>query len=361
MSVAGVARRGAKRRAPAIAVLAMAVLVAACPAPPEKAAYKRQFFTLGTVVEVNLWGVEEARAAEAVRTVEAVMNDAHVRWHAWEPSELTRLNEALAEGRSVEVSPETAEALRRARDLAAQGGELFNPAIGRLIGLWGFHSSDPPLGPPPPPEAIRALVEAAPAMDALRIEGTRVGGANPAVQLDLGAFAKGYAVDRAIEALRDLGIENAIVNAGGDLRAIGRHGDRPWRIGIRQPANQGGVLASVETRGDESVFTSGNYERYFDYEGRRYHHILDPRDGYPAQRTLSVTVIHGEAAAADAAATALFVAGPEGWAAVARRMGISQVMLIDADMKVYMSPEMARRVHFEVQPPPATIVVDDPA
>jgi thiamine biosynthesis lipoprotein len=340
-------------------LLSLLLLAACAPAPQtEKAAYKRQLFTLGTVVEVSLWDVDETLAAEAVRRVETVLNDAHTRWHAWEPSELTRLNTALAAGESMEVTAETAALLRRARALAAQSGQTFNPAIGRLIALWGFQSDNPPLGPPPAQAEIDALLAAAPDMDVVGIEGTRIDSANPAVQIDLGGFAKGYAIDRAVEALRELGIDNAIVNAGGDLRAIGRHGERPWRIGIRQPVNDGGVFASLETHGDESVFTSGGYERFFDYEGRRYHHILDPGDGYPVRHTLSVTVIHDEATAADAAITALFIAGPEGWPAMARRMGIAQVMLIDADMKVHMTPRMAERVYFEVQPPPTVIVTE---
>ena len=227
------------------------------------------------------------------------------------PSELTRLNAALAAGDTAEVTPETAALLQRAQDFAAESGQRFNPAIGRLIALWGFQGDNPPLGPPPPQTEIDALLAAAPDMDALRIEGTRIGSSNPAVQIDLGGFAKGYAVDRAMAALRALGIDNAIVNAGGDLRAVGRHGDRPWRIGIRQPVNDGGIIASLETHGDESVFTSGGYERFFDYEGRRDHHIIEPHDGYPLRHTLSVTVIDDEATAADAAITALFIAGPE--------------------------------------------------
>ncbi len=352
-----------RTRAAALMLMLLPILwMSACaPAPEaEKAAYKRQLFTMGTMIEVSVWDVDDARGAEAVRAVEAVLNDAHTRWHAWQPSEITRLNTALAAGESMEMSPQTAALLLQARAFAAQSGQRFNPAIGQLIASWGFHGDDPPQGPPPAQAEIDALLAAAPDMDALRIDGTRISGSNPAVQLDLGAFAKGYAVDRAIEALRALGIDNAIVNAGGDLRAIGRHGNRPWRIGIRQPVNAGGVFASLETHDDESVFTSGSYERYFDYEGRRYHHILDPHDGYPVQHTLSVTVIADEAAMADAATTALFIAGPEAWPAMARRMGISQVMLIDADMKVHMSPRMAERVHFEVQPPPTVIVTEIP-
>lgn len=339
------------------AFVLLAAAACSC-APREEPAFKRQFFALGTLVEVTLWDVDEARAAEAVHRVEQVVNAAHRRWHAWQPSELTDINAALASGQSAVASAETATALRRARELAIDSGHLFNPAIGGLIGLWGFHDSERPLGPPPPASAIGTLIEAAPRMDQLEIdEEGRVSSANPAIRLDLGAFAKGYAVDQAIAALRELGITNAIVNAGGDLRAIGSHGSRPWRIGIRQ-ADGAGVFASIEVEGDESVFTSGDYERYFEFEGRRYHHILDPRTGMPATATHSVTIVHDSGATADAAATALFVAGPEEWVAVAKAMGITQAMLVDTDMTVYMTPEMARRVHFEKSPPPKTRVVD---
>lgn len=328
--------------------------------PGEQAAYKRQFFALGTLVEVTLWDVEDERAAAAVRAAEGVINAAHTRWHAWEPSELTAINEALAAGESFAASAETAAALRDARALAIDSGHLFNPAIGGLVRLWGFHDGARPLGPPPPAGTVAQLVAAAPRMDQVHVdESGRVSSDNPAVQLDLGAYAKGHAVDQAIAALRALGITDVIVNAGGDLRAIGRHGERPWHIGIRQ-ADGADVFASVEVEGDESLFTSGNYERYFEFQGKRYHHIIDPRTGMPAEGTRSVTVIHGSGAAADAAATALFVAGPAEWAAVAKRLGITQAMLVDADMKVYMTPAMAQRVHFETTPPPEAVVVELP-
>jgi thiamine biosynthesis lipoprotein len=195
-------------------------------------------------------------------------------------------------------------------------------------------------------------------MDDLVFDGDQVRSLNPVLQLDMGGSHKGYAVDKAIEALRALGIHNAIVNAGGGLHAIGAHGDRPWRVGIRHPA-QPGIIASLEMRADESVHTSGNYERYFDYQGKRYHHILDPRTGYPAEGVLSVTVVHPNGTVADAADDALFVAGLQGWREIARRMGITQVMLIDADMTVHMTPQMAERIRMEIDPPPK-IIVENP-
>jgi thiamine biosynthesis lipoprotein len=338
--------------------LAAAMIIAlqgGCTRAPDRT-YKTQFFTLGTIVDISLWDVDRPLAAEAVKAVENVLNDIHRRYHAWEPSDLTRLNAGLAAGETVTVTDEEARFLDQSRALAIESEELFNPAIGKLIGLWGFHSSDAPTGPPPPQSEIDKLLSAHPSMEDLEIDGNRIGSRNPAVELDVGAIAKGYAVDLAIEALQRMGIRNAIVNAGGGLRAIGRHGDRPWKIGIRNPVQANGIIASIETQGDESVQTSGNYERYYDYQGRRYHHIIDPRNGYPAAPAIATTVIHKNGAVADAASTALMIAGPEKWLEIARKMGISQAMLIDADMKVHMTPEMAKRVHFEVSPAPQVII-----
>ena len=132
---------------------------------------------------------------------------------------------------------------------------------------------------------------------------------------------------------------------GGDLRAIGRRGPRAWRIGIRAPRDTR-ILAAIETGGDDAVFTSGDYERYFDYQGRRYHHILDPRDGYPTQGLASVTVLHANAGLADAAATALLVAGPEAWPAMARALGVEAVMVVNADGTPEVTAAMQPRAWF---------------
>lgn len=336
--------------------LCIPLLITAC-GRDETSLHKARLVAFGTLVDISTWGVDDDKAEQAIAAVESSFNDINHTWHAWHPSILTQINAQLAKGEQVELDTDKIVLFNKAIRLSDTSGQLFNPAIGKLIALWGFNQDDRPQGPPPGSDAINALVAQHPTMDDLIIDGTTLKSRNPAVHIDFGGFAKGYAVDQAIDILRSHGISNAIVNAGGDLRAIGKHGDRPWHIGIRHP-RESGIIASVETTSDESVFTSGTYERFFEYQGVHYHHIIDPRTGYPAKNTLSVTVIYNDAATADAAATALVVAGPQLWQKVAARMGITQVMLIDDEMTVYMTPAMANRIHFEIDPPPKVIIGD---
>ncbi len=337
--------------------LSALLLLGGCSREQERL-HHAQLFSFGTLVDVSLWDVTPAQVEKAERIIHEELRAMHQTWHAWQPGPLTETNRRLQEGVEFDCPPELLPLILQAKTLYRRSGGLFNPAIGKLVALWGFHEDAPPSGPPPAISAIRGLVDSKPGMEDLVVNGHKLHSDNPAVQLDFGAFAKGYAVDRIIERLRKLGIENAIINAGGDLRAIGRHGERPWRIGIRDPRGSG-VLASVELAGDESVFTSGDYERFYEYEGKRYHHIIDPRTGFPARGVTSVTVIHGNAAEADAAATALFVAGPDHWHETARAMGINLVMLVDDKGKIHMNPAMAERIHFETIDKPE-IVLSEP-
>lgn len=331
-----------------VALLALAVTTAACRPAPEPL-YQEQLLALGALVDISLWGVEPGLAAQAGDQLSADFNRIHRTWHAWQDSALTRINAQLSSASVASVEPELIPLLRRARELSRASGGLFNPAIGRLVAAWGFHS-DEPHGPPPQASILAQLVAQQARMDDVQIEGNTLRSSNPAVQLDFGAIGQGYAVDVAIERLRKLGVQNAIVNASGDIRVIGRRGTRPWRIGIRDP-RRAGVIASLEMQGDESIVTSGTYERYYDYQGKRYHHIIDARSGYPARAALSVTVLHRDATTADAASTALLVAGPQAWHKVARAMGIKQVMLIDNAGTVHIDPLLAKRLRFETPVP----------
>lgn len=317
-------------------------LISAC--GDSERARQAKFFAFGTEIDVSLYGVDNQTAENTVDALEAAFNNVNNTWHAWQPSTLTRINDAITSGEPIQVEADVAAVITQAAEYAQDSQHLFNPAAGKLFEVWGYHQDNWfESRPPPSQESIDIWLHAAPTMQAIRIEDGTLTSDNKMVKLGFGGFAKGTAVDAAINALKQLDIENAIINIGGDLRAIGSHGDRPWRIGIRHPRKEGGMMASVAIDHDQSVFTSGDYERYFTYEGKRYPHIIDPRTGYPATETISVTVIHQQAARADAAATALVVAGAE-WPQIAASMGIDHVMLMRADGQIEMTPAMAEQV-----------------
>ncbi len=320
--------------------------------------HQQTLLVFGTLLEIKAYTDKPSQFDKAVRELDQEFQAMHREWHAWKgEGELVRLNRAFAEGRALTVSARLAELLRRAQRYSRQSDELFNPAIGELVGLWGFHSDEPPGGPPPDPARIEALLKAAPTLGDIRFDGDRLASDNAAAKIDLGVFAKGYALKLAIEQLKVHGIGNAIVNAGGDLCVSGHHGERPWMIGIRHPLGEG-VIASVGVSDGECVLTSGNYERYREYQGIRYAHIIDPRTGYPVRHVASATVISRDGGLADAAATALSVAGPEHWLKITAQMGLTEVMLVDEQGVVYMTPVMQRRLSLQQQE--VEVVVAEP-
>lgn len=325
----------------ALTALLLSLWLAACSGPAQK--YHQDFYIFGTVMGVTLWADNDRQAQRAFASLQARFQGMHVDWHAWNPGLLTGINQAFTKGETVEANEEIVEMIRRSQQLEKATDGRFNPAIGALVRLWGFHTSEYPiLGPPPAREDIDRLLKAAPSSLDIRIDGLNLQSANPAVQLDFGGIAKGYAIDIACAMLRSQGIENAIVNAGGDLRAIGSHGERPWKIAVRSPA--GGIIGSLDTGKDEAIFTSGNYERFRQENEQRYPHILDPRTGWPVTELASVTVIAPEGLVADAAATAITVAGLTEWEQLARRLELDQVMLVDEAGTVYMTRRMGERI-----------------
>jgi thiamine biosynthesis lipoprotein len=316
--------------------------LSACQRDQEQSA---QLFVFGTIVELKLWGASQEDAGNAFAEIQQMFQGMHRDWHAWEPGRLTEINKAFAEGRSATADADIIEMVTRSQMLESKTGGRFNPAIGALIRLWGFHTSDYPIeGPAPTQAQISARLALKPSSHDISIEGLEISSTNPAVQLDFGGIAKGHAADLTIARLRELGIDNAIVNAGGDLRAIGTHGDRPWRVAVRQPG--GGNIGSIQVRGDESIFTSGNYERFRQDQLERYPHILDPLTGWPARDIASVTVIAAEGITADAAATAMVVAGLDGWPEVARALKLEQVAVVDESGTVFLTPAMEQRIEF---------------
>ena len=320
--------------------------------------HKASFVIFGGLTEIEVRGVSEATAGRAFGAIGEQLQRDQRAWHPWETSDLMRLNAAIAQGATYQATPELSGLVRRAQQGFALSDGLFNAAIGKLVGLWGFHTSDYPIKSPLPPQAnIDALLAARPRMDDLTVsaEGSIVS-RNREVQLDLNGLAEGYAAEQIAGLLKQQGIADALINVGGDVLALGTAGGRPWRVGIRSPQHE--TLAGAELQGHEALFSSGDYNKFREVEGHRWGHVLDPRSGQPAHGVAAVSVIHDDAVLADVASTSLMIAGSAGLMPLARAMGLRCVMLVAEDGTVWITPAMQRRLQF-VRPPLRVQVTED--
>lgn len=328
-----------------IFMLIWALMLAGC---GREAMHQSQSYVFGTLVDITIYGESDDRARVLSNHVLQEFQRLHDQLHAWKSgSELDRLNTAFAAGQSVSVSPELAGILSDATRLAQQSGGLFNPAIGHLIQTWGFQGEEfKPVYPDP--AEIRNWVAANPQMTDIALEKGMASSRNPAVRLDLGGYAKGWSLDLAADYLRKQGVKGALVNIGGNIIAIGSHGNRPWRVGIQHP-RQPGPIATLELPDGWAIGTSGDYQRYFELDGQRYCHILDPRTGHPAQgvRAVSILVPPGIHAGtlSDVASKPIFLSG-DGWREAAQRMGVEHAMLIDAQGKIHLTAAMQQHLKF---------------
>lgn len=295
-------------------------------------------------ITITLIGVNRQRVDEITQTIADDLRTMERAWHAWVPGPVTRMNELFnIDDSPFAAPPSVLPLLRLSTDLSAQSDDLFNPAIGHLFRAWGFHGRPSNCLQPPAKDVIAQVVEDRPRMSDLRVDGFRVASTNPTVKLDFRDIQRGFAIDQAIARLQELGVHNASVDIGGNLRAIGSRDGHAWSVALRAPEGAG-LLATVQIKGNEAAFTASTGRNAFSWDGKRYHDLIDPRTGYPAEGATSVTVLHPNASTADAASTALFIAGPEAWHEVARKMGIRYVMLTDDEGRLHMNPAMHARV-----------------
>jgi thiamine biosynthesis lipoprotein len=309
--------------------------------------YQEQAYVFGTQVDVTIYGTDEAKARQAVVLVMHEFQRLHDMLHAWKPSELSELNTAFEQGKTKKASPELAAMLQDAARVSAQSEGLFNPAIGGLIQTWGFQADDFK-AVLPDEKKVAVMVRANPQMSDLVINASEVKSKNRSVKIDLGGYAKGYALDRAADILKQQGIHNALINIGGNVLALGTHGSRAWRVGIQHPRKPA-PLATLELHDGEAIGTSGDYQRYFELNGKRYCHLIDPRNGQPVQGVQAVTILtHGEHAGllSDASSKPLFVSGEQGWLAAAKKMQLDEALLIDAQGVVHLTFAMQKRLKF---------------
>jgi len=315
-------------------LLASALICAACsPAPQD---VKESRFLMGTLVTFTIAGVPRDQALGAIKatTTEMQRIEDEFTIYGEHPNAVKALN-ASRPGTPVMLPEEVSQLLQQSLDISHQSGGAFTPVIGSLSLLWGFSLPDPP-NKLPSTEAIRTALSGV--HNNLVVQaGTQWKRLNTQTKLDFGAIAKGYAIDRGIEVLKAHGINSAILDAGGDLRAIGSHNGKPWRIGIRHPRDKNKTIGWFEVHGDISIVTSGDYERFFLLDGKRYHHIMNPTTGMPAMKSMSATIIASNATLADGWSTALFVAGPDGLKKV-QNNGL-QAVLMDTSGRLYRTPD----------------------
>ncbi len=327
-------------------LLPLWLLLAACSQTPEPVTLNGA--TMGTTWTVRLGNIPAGVSVPVLRAeIEALLERVNAQMSTYrEDADISRFNLAAA-GEVLTMPKDFRRVLTAALALAEATGGAYDPTVGPLVNLWGF-GPDPSLDRVPPEQKLAAArsrvgwerVVFNPDSGAL----TQTGG----LMLDFSSIAKGYAVDVIAERLQQHGIDNHLVDIGGDLRTRGQRLDgRPWRIAIERPLAGSREVHSVLSLGDLAMATSGSYRNFFRDQSRDFSHTIDPRSGYPVQHALvSVTVLHESCMQADALATALSVLGPVEGLAFAHEHGLAVMMLVAADDAVdeIITPEFARHI-----------------
>ena len=307
---------------------------------------QRGFLAMGTWVAVTLavQRAAERAAQDALADVEHLLTRFGREAWAWGPGRLAEFNRDLGNGAAATVPAELAPLFARAWEVRQKSGGLYEPRIAALVRLWGFDDVARLRDAPPATEEIDAALRALRAAPTFGTAPTY--GPAPGVGWDLGGIGKGWIVDQALARLAFAGAHGATVDAGGNVAVRGTRGDRAWRIGIRDPrssADAPRLLARIDAR-DEAVITHADDQRYFEHEGQRYAHLLDPRTGWPVQGLRSVTVVHPDATLADAGGAAVFVAGLARGPDVARKLGLDQLLAVTDDGVMMATKRLGERL-----------------
>lgn len=306
---------------------------------------------MGSELRVSVWTADRDGATRAIAAVFTEFDRLEAALSVWRPgSEVERLN-ASAGGAPVPVGPDTRAVLRAAREASDLTRGKFDITFGALSDVWKFdHDQDNRV---PTAEQVAARLPLVDYEAVLVDDGQGTAQiSRRGVRVHLGGIGKGYALDRAATLLRDRGFRDFLLQAGGDLYASGRRGDRPWRVGLADPRGTGGEsFATIELR-DETFSTSGDYERFFVKDGVRYHHLLDPDAGQPARLCRSVTILAKSALQADWLSTGVFILGPDEGMALVERLADVEAVIVTAENEVKVSSGLGDRLRVDRQPTP---------
>ena len=298
--------------------------------------FQREEAIMGTRVAVELWSEDAGLAARAMDAVIAEMRRTDELMSTYKPqSQLSAVN-AHAFERPVQVDPEIIEVVSRSFEFSRLSNGAFDVTYASVGYLYDYREHRRP--------SDEQVAAALPGVDYRQVQVDRERNAirflRPGMRIDLGGIAKGYAVDRCIELLRGLGIEHAMVNAGGDTRLLGDRRGKPWIVGIRDPRAEGRMVTRLPLE-DEAISTSGDYERYFEEDGVRYHHILVPGTGQSAGGIRSATIIGPDATLTDGLSTTVFVLGVERGMELVSRLPEVEAVIVDEDGRIYYSDGLA--------------------
>lgn len=288
--------------------------------------FQRSEYIMGTIFDITAVGNNEKvledtakKAFDEIRRIDALMS----RYKEGSEVSLVNKNAGIS---YVKVGNEIIEVLKEAKRISELSEGAFDVTIGPLTNLWGFDEEKRVVPPREKIEELRKLVN----YRKLRIDEAASTAylEDKGMMVDLGGIAKGYAVSRAVKIFEDAGIKDVIINAGGNLNLKGGKNGRPWRIGIQDPRNEGKLIGRLEIT-DISIATSGDYQRYFIKDGVRYHHILDPKTGFPAKGPISATVVGWSITSMDGFSTAVFVLGAEKGAVFMKNIGAEGVIVTE--------------------------------
>jgi FAD:protein FMN transferase len=304
---------------------------------------ERAELAMGSELRLTAWTSDEPRAMAAFAAVFSEFNRLDALMSVWKPlSDVVRLNAAAGQ-HPVPVSPEVLKALQAAHDVSDWTGGKFDVTFGVLSDLWKFDQDQDDRIPDReevkrrlPLVNYQALILDPKAGTAFL---SRVG-----MRAHLGGIGKGFAVQSAVAIMRQNGLRNFMIQAGGDLYVGGRRGDRPWRLGINDPRGPSGKSFATIELSDATFSTSGDYERFFMKDGVRYHHIIDPDTGEPARGCRSVTIVAKDPLLADGLSTGVFLLGPEAGMALIERLPDVEGVIVSAANTVLVSSGLKERL-----------------
>jgi thiamine biosynthesis lipoprotein len=324
-------------------VLAALPLVFLLSADPAAHVVVRTRKCMGTECEFKAFAADEAlvdrafaRGFDEFDRIEALTTS----WRS--DSEVARINDAAGK-KPVPVSKDTLAIIEKSLWVSSLTDGAFDITIGVYKGLWKFDEDRD--GTLPDPKEVERRQKLVSWHDVIVDRKKRtVMLRRPGQAINLGGIAKGYAVDAAVKVIRQAGLHDFIVKAGGDLFAAGRKGDRAWRVGIQDPRAPHGQIIFELPVTDQAFNTSGDYERFVIKDGVRYHHILDARTGFPAKESRSVTLLAGDSFTADALDTALFAVGPERAMKIVAGIKNLEAVIVDAHNQVHVTPGLREKL-----------------